>query len=157
MDWFRVNYDRAPALAAASFPDLCAGFIFLGASGFSKKLGALQSMPPPNNRIPADQAAEIVEAMAQLQRPSQWTSSGPSGLFVPEKHLSARMVSLRLCKTRSSIRLCLTNGWSNSVSPSPRPTFWRRMPMEMASPIATSGQATQIQPIRTRTRLTLRS
>ena len=24
--------------------------------------------------------------MAQLQRPSQWTSSGHSGLFVPEKH-----------------------------------------------------------------------
>ncbi len=43
-------------------------------------------MPPPNNKIPADQAAEIAEAMAQLQRPSQWTSSGRSGLFVPEKH-----------------------------------------------------------------------
>jgi hypothetical protein len=29
---------------------------------------------------------EIVEAMEKLQTPSQWTSRGPSGLFVPEKH-----------------------------------------------------------------------
>ena len=47
MDWLRANYDRALALAAALFLILCAGFIFLGASGFSEKLGALRSAPLP--------------------------------------------------------------------------------------------------------------
>jgi hypothetical protein len=104
MDWFRANYDRAAALAAALFLVLCAGFIFLGASSFGKKFGALQSMPPPNNKIPADQTPEIVEAMAQLQRPSQWTSSGPSGLFVPEKHFIGPDGQPATLQTHSSIR-----------------------------------------------------
>jgi hypothetical protein len=86
MDWLRANYDRAAVLAAALFLILCAGFIFLSASGFGEKFSALQSLPPPNNKIPASQVLEIVEAMEKLQTPSQWTPSGPSGLFVPEKH-----------------------------------------------------------------------
>ena len=86
MGWLRANYDRALALAAALFLIVCAGFIFLGASGFRETLGALRSAPLPNNNIPVDRAGEIAEALAQLQRPSQWTSSGSSGLFVPEKH-----------------------------------------------------------------------
>src|SRR4030095_1413589 len=87
MDWLRANYDRAAVLAAALFLILCAGFIFLSASGFGERFSALQSLPPPHNKIPASQVREIVEAMEKLQTPSQWTSSGPSGLFVPEKHL----------------------------------------------------------------------
>ena len=71
MDWLRANYDRALALAAALFLILCAGFIFLGASGFRETLGALRSAPLPNNNIPADQAGgdcrgdgSIAEALA---------------------------------------------------------------------------------------------
>jgi len=86
MEWLRANYDRALALAAALFLVLCAGFILRGACGFSEQLGALRSAPLPNNNIPADLSAKIAEALVQLQRPSQWISSGPSGLFVPEKH-----------------------------------------------------------------------
>ena len=86
MSWLRANYDRAAVLAAAGFLILCSAFIFLSASGFSEKFSALQNVPPPNNKIPAGQAPEIVEAMQKLQVPSQWTSSGRSGLFVPEKH-----------------------------------------------------------------------
>jgi len=86
MDWIRANYDRAAVLAAAAFLILCFVFIFLSASGFSEKFSALQTVPAPNNKIPAGQAPEISEAMQQMQAPSQWTSSGRSGLFVPEKH-----------------------------------------------------------------------
>ena len=86
MNWLRANYDRAAVLAAALFLVVCAVFIFLSASGFSERFDTIQHAPPPNNQIPAGQAAEIVDAMGKLQIPSQWTSSGRSGLFVPEKH-----------------------------------------------------------------------
>ena len=149
MDWLRANYDRAAALAAALFLILCAVFIFLGASGFSEKFSALQSVPPPNNKIPADHAPEIVEAMEQLQaaRRSGLPAGRPGSSF-RKSILSARMVSPRPCRTRSSIRPCLTNGWRNSVFPSPRPTFSPRMSMATASPISTSGMATPTRPIR---------
>src|ERR1041385_7351574 len=86
MDWIRAHYDRAAVLAAAAFLTLCSVFIFLSASGFNEKFSALQNVPTPNNKIPAGQASEIAAAMQQMQMPSQWTSSGRSGLFVPEKH-----------------------------------------------------------------------
>ncbi len=86
MDWLRANYDRAVVLAAALFLILCALFIFLSASGFSEKFSPLQNVPAQNNQIPAGKAPEIVEAMEKLKAPSQWISSGRSGLFVPEKH-----------------------------------------------------------------------
>ncbi len=86
MDWLRTNYDRAAVLAAALFLILCALFIFLSSSGFSEKFSALQNVPPPQNKIPAGKAPEIVEGMEKLKVPSQWTASGRSGLFVPEKH-----------------------------------------------------------------------
>ena len=86
MTWLRANYDRAAVLAAAGFLILCAVCIFLGASGFGEKFSALQNVPAQNNKIPAGQAPEMTEAMQRLQAPAQWTSSGRSGLFVPEKH-----------------------------------------------------------------------
>ena len=86
MDWLRANYERATVIAAAAFLILCSVFIFLSASGFSEKFATLQNVPAQNNKIPAGKAPEIVEATQQLQAPSQWTSSGRSGLFVPEKH-----------------------------------------------------------------------
>lgn len=89
MDWLRANYDRAAVLATAFFLLLCALFIFLSASGFSERSSAMQNVPPRDNQIPAGKAAEIAEAMDRLQAPSQWTSSGNSGLFVPEKHFIA--------------------------------------------------------------------
>ena len=67
MDWFRANYDRAAALAAALFLILCAGFIFLGASGFGEKFGALQSCRRRITKSRQARRPEIVEAMAQLQ------------------------------------------------------------------------------------------
>ena len=86
MDWLRTNYERAAVLAAALFLILCAVFIFLSASGFSERFSAFQNIPPPQNKIPAGQAPAIVEATQKLAAPAQWTASGRSGLFVPEKH-----------------------------------------------------------------------
>ena len=86
MNWLRANYDRAAVLAAALGLILCAIFVFLSASDFSEKFNAIKNASPPNNKIPAGRAVEIVEAMPNLEAPSQWTSSGRSGLFVPEKH-----------------------------------------------------------------------
>ncbi len=86
MEWLRTNYDRAAVLAAASFLILCALFIFLNSSGFEENFSALQNVPAPNNKIPAGKAPEIAEAREKLKSPSQWTVSGRSGLFVPEKH-----------------------------------------------------------------------
>ena len=86
MNWLRENYDRVAVFVAALFLILSAGFIFSDASGFGEKFNALQSMPPPKDKIPSDPGREIVEAAAQLQRPAQWTPSRRSGLFVPEKH-----------------------------------------------------------------------
>ncbi|MGH9810045.1 MAG: Amuc_1099 family pilus-like system protein [Terriglobia bacterium] len=86
MDWLRTNYDRASVVAAAFFLILCALFIFLRASGFSERFSARQNIPLPNNKIPQGKASELEEALEKLQAPSQWTATGPSGLFVPEKH-----------------------------------------------------------------------
>jgi hypothetical protein len=86
MDWIRANYDRAAVLAAALFLLLCAVFIFLGTGSFDENFAGMQNAPAPNNRIPAGRAPEIAEAMRRLQAPPQWTFSGRSGLFVPEKH-----------------------------------------------------------------------
>lgn len=86
MDWLRANYDRAAVLAAALFLILCSAFIFMNATAFDAQFEALQNVPPPNNKIPAGKAPDIAEAIQKLEKPPQWTSSGRSGLFVPEKH-----------------------------------------------------------------------
>ncbi len=67
MEWIRTNYDRAAALAARAFSSFFAPFfIFLGASGFGERFSALRNVPPPNNKIPAGKAPEIVEAMQKI-------------------------------------------------------------------------------------------
>lgn len=86
MNWIRLHYERAAVLAAALFLLLCALFIFLRAGSFSQRFSPLQNMPPPDNKIPVGRAPEIREAMKKLLAPPQWTFSGRSGLFVPEKH-----------------------------------------------------------------------
>lgn len=86
MNWLRTNYDRAASLGAALFLLLCAFFVFLNSSSFGSRFSALQNMSKPNRNIPAGRASEIAEAMARLQSPSQWSATGRTGLFVPEKH-----------------------------------------------------------------------
>ncbi len=86
MDWIKANYERAAVLAAALFLLICAVFIFLGAGSFADRFSGTQATSPPNNTIPEGKSPEIAETMHKLQTPPQWTFSGRSGLFVPEKH-----------------------------------------------------------------------
>ncbi len=86
MNWLRANYDRAAVLAGALFLVLCALSILQSAGRFNERFSALQDPPLPDNKIPSGRAPEIVEAMRKLETPPQWTFSGRSGLFVPEKH-----------------------------------------------------------------------
>ena len=86
MDWVRTHYERAAVLAAALFLLLCALFIFLSAGSFDENFSGLHNAPAPNNQIPEGRAPELADAMQKLQTPPQWTFSGRSGLFVPEKH-----------------------------------------------------------------------
>ncbi len=86
MDWVRTNYERAAVLAAALFLLICALLIFLGTGSFEEKFSGLHNTPAPNNEIPNGRAPELAEAMHKLLTPPQWTFSGRSGLFVPEKH-----------------------------------------------------------------------
>ena len=86
MEWLRSNYDRAAVLAAAAFLILCAIFIFLRAETSRNSSARCENAAAPNHTIPAGRAPEIVEAIHNLQSPPQWSFSGRSGLFVPEKH-----------------------------------------------------------------------
>lgn len=86
MDWLRLNYDRAAVLVAALFLVLCAIFIFLASNSFDERFSALQNLPQANRKSAPGPAEEIAAAMQRLQSPPQWTVTGRSGLFVPEKH-----------------------------------------------------------------------
>ncbi len=86
MDWVRTNYERAAVLAAALFLLICALLIFIGLGSFDEKFSGLHNASALNNEIPNGRAPELAEAMHKLQTPPQWTFSGRSGLFVPEKH-----------------------------------------------------------------------
>jgi hypothetical protein len=86
MTWIRTHYDRVALMAAALF--LLCSALFLGrdAARFGENFLTLPASPPPKSAVPPPKAAELEQAMEALRRPDQWTFSGRSGLFVPEKH-----------------------------------------------------------------------
>lgn len=86
MDWIRAHYERGAVLAAAVFLLVCAIFICLSTGSFKDRFATLQNAPAPNNKIPEGGAPALAHTMHRLQTPPQWTFSGRSGLFVPEKH-----------------------------------------------------------------------
>lgn len=86
MDWVKQHYERAAVLAAALFLILCAVLILLKAGSFDEQFSVVQNAPAPNNAVPEGHAPELAQIMLRLQSPPQWTFSGRSGLFVPEKH-----------------------------------------------------------------------
>ena len=86
MNWIRANYDRALALAGAVFLLLCSISILLSAASFNEKFRAAQNAQRPKTAPGAGNAPELTAGLEELQTPPQWTLSGPSGLFVPEKH-----------------------------------------------------------------------
>ena len=86
MTWIRDHYDRVSVLAAALFILCSAFFIIRSAVQFSEGFSAPQVPPPPKPALPPPKAVELEQAAERLRRPAQWTFSGRSGLFVPEKH-----------------------------------------------------------------------
>ena len=86
MTWIRTHYDRVALLAAGLF--LLCSAVFLGrdAAGIGERFLTLPAPPPPKSAVPPPKAVELEQAMESLRRPDQWTFSGRSGLFVPERH-----------------------------------------------------------------------
>ena len=86
MDLVRAHYDRVLLILAALILFFCAISIWHRASGFSQNFPVIQVAPPKRTAAPPGKAAELAAAVEKLHQPSQWTLSGNSGLFVPEKH-----------------------------------------------------------------------
>jgi len=86
MTWVRAHYDRAAAVAAALFFVCSALLIGRSVWQFDEKFTTLQSSPPQNQVVPSPRAVELEHAAERLRQPAQWTFSGRSGLFVPERH-----------------------------------------------------------------------
>jgi hypothetical protein len=86
MTWIRAHYDRVVALAAALFLLSSALLIVRSMSQFGETFPVLQVAPPPRPALPSPKAVETEQASERLRQPAQWTFSGRSGLFVPEKH-----------------------------------------------------------------------
>jgi len=86
MDWARENFDRLAVALGALFLLVCAFFVWRSASTFSENFASLQPPAPPKAAAPTAKALEVEAAAKKLAEPPQWTFSGRSGLFVPEKH-----------------------------------------------------------------------
>jgi hypothetical protein len=86
MDWIRTHYDRVLLMAAAMFLFISAVAIWRNATDFGSVFSSQQAAPPPKQPKPPGRAAELETALDKLHQPQQWTFSGRSGLFVPEKH-----------------------------------------------------------------------
>src|SRR3954470_24644975 len=86
MDWVRAHYERVTVLAAAAVLLLSAIFIWRDAAQFGDIFAARQASPPAKPAAPPAKALELEAASKKLEQPPQWTFSGRSGLFVPEKH-----------------------------------------------------------------------
>ncbi|HYJ05422.1 MAG TPA: Amuc_1099 family pilus-like system protein [Chthoniobacterales bacterium] len=85
MNWLRAHYHRLAALAAALFLFASALLIIRNVSQFGENFAALPP-PPPKAAQPPPKAVEMEQAIEKLRHPAQWSFSGRSGLFVPEKH-----------------------------------------------------------------------
>lgn len=89
MSWLRAHYDRVALLVAALFLFASLLLILRNLARFGEDFAALQTPPPPKPAMPPPRALEVEQAMEKLRLPAQWTFSGRSGLFVPEKHFIA--------------------------------------------------------------------
>jgi hypothetical protein len=86
MDWIKAHYDRVAVIAAAVLLFFTGVAIWRNAVNFSTNFMAAQEAPPPKPPKPPGKAGDLQDAAQKLQTPPQWTFSGRSGLFVPEKH-----------------------------------------------------------------------
>jgi hypothetical protein len=86
MNWIRAHYDRVALIVAAAFLFVCSISIWCSAVGFGKNFAVMPTGAPLKGASPLAKAVELDAAAQKLHQPPQWTFSGRSGLFVPEKH-----------------------------------------------------------------------
>src|SRR5436305_3065085 len=86
MDWLKQNYERVVLIAGIAILLVSAFCIFRNALGFESQFAGLQSHPTQRPATPPGKANDVEMALQRLHQPPQWTFSGRSGLFVPEKH-----------------------------------------------------------------------
>jgi hypothetical protein len=86
MTWIRTHYDQVAVLAATLFLFCSALLIIRNVSQFGENFSALQAPPPSKPALRPPKVVEMEEVAERLRQPAQWTFSGRSGLFVPEKH-----------------------------------------------------------------------
>src|SRR5438067_3344091 len=89
MDWLQKNYERVALIAGVLILLVSALAIFRSATSFSDQFAEFNSHPPQRPPSPPGKASEVEKADQSLNHPPQWTFSGRSGLFVPEKHFIA--------------------------------------------------------------------
>ncbi len=85
MNWIRLHPDRVAVIGAALFLAISGILITSYAMKFGENFVGLAA-PPPKPPAPPERAAEMDAALQKLRQPAQWTTSGRSGLFVPDKH-----------------------------------------------------------------------
>ena len=85
----RTHYARVALLVAALFLFASLLLIFLNLARFGENVAARQTPPAAKPAVPPPKALEIEQAIVNLRQPPQWTFSGRSGLFVPEKYFIA--------------------------------------------------------------------
>jgi len=88
MNWAREHYEHVLVLAASAFLALCALFIWRATSHFGEEISLVRS-GPAKPASPPGKALDVEQSLERLKQPAQWTFSGRSGLFVPEKHFIA--------------------------------------------------------------------
>jgi hypothetical protein len=89
MDWLTKNYERVALITAIVILFASAVALFRSAATFNDQFADLQRPPIQRPATPPGKANEVQAADKNLHQPPQWTFSGRSGLFVPEKHFIA--------------------------------------------------------------------
>jgi hypothetical protein len=89
MEWLVKNYERVALIAAIAILLLSGIALFRSAASFGEQFADLQTPRTQRPASPPGKANEVRDADQHLNQPPQWTFSGRSGLFVPEKHFIA--------------------------------------------------------------------
>ncbi|MEP7015481.1 MAG: Amuc_1099 family pilus-like system protein [Verrucomicrobiota bacterium] len=109
MDWIKAHYDRVALIAAAVFLFISAAWIWHSAAHFGDNFTALQPTRPKGASPPAA-AIALAEAEKKVAQPPQWSVSGRSALFVPDKHFVDAQGQLATLKT-TAVHPPVPNEW----------------------------------------------